>query len=126
MSEWDGVSYERLSDPQLAWGLRVLERLAPRAGELVLDVGCGSGRLSAELATVRPRVIVCLGATAAQALLGRSFRVTKMRGRALETPLGTIVATVHPSSILRAPDDATRHLETARFIADLKAIAALL
>src|SRR5437763_382172 len=66
--------------------------------------------LDAELAAVQPRVVVLLGATAAQALLGRAFRVTKHRGEVIEaTPFGEfVVATVHPSSILRAPDAAAR------------------
>ena len=79
--------------------------------------------LEAEIAVVQPEVIVCLGATAAQALLGNKFRVSQQRGQFFQTPLGRITATVHPSSILRAPDDQTRHEEMARFIADLKKIA---
>ena len=79
--------------------------------------------LEAEISVVQPEVIVCLGATAAQALLGNKFRVSQQRGQFFQTPLGRITATVHPSSILRAPDDETRHEEMARFIADLKKIA---
>jgi DNA polymerase len=80
--------------------------------------------LDAEIAAVHPEVIVCLGATAAQALLGRSFRVTKRRGELIELPgLPTIVATVHPSSILRAITDEDRHREMAAFTADLHVIA---
>jgi DNA polymerase len=76
--------------------------------------------LEAELQVVSPRVLVCLGATAAQALLGRQFRVTQSRGRWIDSPLAAyVMATVHPSSILRAPDAETRHAETSRFIADL-------
>src|SRR6476660_5272375 len=68
--------------------------------------------LRAEIDEVRPDVIVCLGATAAQALLGRSFRVTASRGQFVESALAPyVMATVHPSSILRAPDDKTRHEE---------------
>ncbi|MGA8143339.1 MAG: UdgX family uracil-DNA binding protein [Candidatus Acidiferrales bacterium] len=79
--------------------------------------------LDAEIAAIRPNVIVCLGATAAQSLLGRDFRVTQHRGEFLKSDLAPIVmATVHPSSILRAPDEATRHQEMNRFIADLKKI----
>ncbi|MBV9099959.1 MAG: UdgX family uracil-DNA binding protein [Candidatus Dormibacteraeota bacterium] len=80
--------------------------------------------LEAEIAAVRPRIIVCLGATAAQALLGAAFRVSRERGRVVARGDGrSIVATVHPSSILRAPDDETRDLEFARFVADLLVVA---
>ena len=83
--------------------------------------------LDAELAVVRPEVVVCLGATAAQALLGRSFRVTQMRGRDVPTTLAPhAMATVHPSSVLRAPDEATRRRELAAFFADIRRVAALL
>jgi uracil-DNA glycosylase len=83
--------------------------------------------LEAELAVVRPRVLVCLGATAAQALLGRDFRVTRQRGELVETRLAShAVATVHPSSILRAPDDETREAEMAAFVDDLQVVARLL
>jgi uracil-DNA glycosylase family protein len=79
--------------------------------------------LDSEIALLKPQVIVCLGATAAQALLGRDFRVTKSRGELMESRLAPyIMATVHPSSILRAPD-ASRHAEMERFIADLKKLA---
>ena len=80
--------------------------------------------LEAELALVKPKVIVCLGATAAQALLGPKFRVLKQRGQFIESTLSPyIMATVHPSAILRAPDDETRHAEKRRFIDDLKKVA---
>jgi uracil-DNA glycosylase family protein len=80
--------------------------------------------LEAEIALVKPKVIVCLGATAAQALLGPKFRVSKQRGQFIESTLAPyIIATVHPSSILRAPDDESRHLEKRRFIDDLKQVA---
>lgn len=83
--------------------------------------------LRAEIELVRPRVLVCLGATAAQALLWRQFRVTAQRGSFVDSPLAPYVtATVHPSSILRAPDDETRHNETERFVADLKNVAGVL
>ncbi len=82
--------------------------------------------LDAEIAALQPKVIVCLGATAAQALLGNDFRVTQHRGEFLKSPLAPyMMATVHPSSILRAPDDDTRHEEMKRFIADLKKISKL-
>ncbi len=77
--------------------------------------------LEAELRVVRPRAVVCLGATAAQALLGRGFRVTARRGELLATAYAPLaMATVHPSSILRAPDDESRRAELGRFVADLQ------
>ena len=83
--------------------------------------------LEAEIALVKPKVIVCLGATAAQALLGPKFRVSTQRGEFIESTLASyIVATVHPSSILRAPDDQTRRIERRLFIDDLKQIARVL
>jgi DNA polymerase len=82
--------------------------------------------LDGEIAALQPQVIVCLGATAAQALLGREFRVTQHRGEFVKSPLAPFVmATVHPSSILRAPDEETRHEEMKRFIQDLKKITRL-
>jgi len=80
--------------------------------------------LDTEVALVKPRAIVCLGATAAQALLGRQFRVTAHRGEPIPSPLAPLVlATVHPSAILRAPDDDARHREMERFIDDLRTVA---
>ena len=80
--------------------------------------------LEAEIALIKPKVIVCLGATAAQALLGPRFLVSKQRGQFIESTLAPyIMATVHPSSILRAPDEETRHAEKRRFIDDLKKVA---
>lgn len=80
--------------------------------------------LEAEINLVKPQVVVCLGATAAQALLGPKFKVTRQRGQFIEAALAPyIMATVHPSSILRAPDDETRHEEKRKFIADLKRVA---
>jgi len=80
--------------------------------------------LEAEIALVKPKVVVALGATAAQSLLGPKFRVTKQRGEFIESTLAPyVMATVHPSSILRAPDDETRRLEHRRFVDDLKKLA---
>jgi DNA polymerase len=80
--------------------------------------------LEGEIAALKPQIIVLLGATAAQSLLGRDFRVTQHRGEFLDSELAPVViATVHPSSILRAPDEKTRHDEMQRFIADLKKIS---
>ncbi|HYR76389.1 MAG TPA: UdgX family uracil-DNA binding protein [Pyrinomonadaceae bacterium] len=95
----------------------------PNAGEIA---ACRPW-LEAEIDLIKPKVIVCLGATAAQALLGPKFRVSKKRGQFIESTLAPyVLATVHPSSILRAPDDETRHVEKRRFIDDLKKVAHVL
>jgi len=92
-----------------------------------LEIGACRPWLEAELEVLRPDVLVCLGATAAQALLGRTFKVTKMRGEILRHELAqAVMATVHPSSILRAPDDEARHREMGLFVRDLRRIAPLL
>ena len=84
--------------------------------------------LDAELSAVQPRVVVCLGATAAQALLGPSFRVTQSRGKPLEdTGIAPyVVATVHPASILRAPDPKSREADREAFVADLRTVKRLI
>lgn len=83
--------------------------------------------LAAEISVVRPRAVVCLGAAAAQALLGRGFKVSEHRGVPVPSPLASLViVTVHPSSILRAPDDAARRAALARFVEDLSRVAAAL
>ena len=80
--------------------------------------------LDAELESVRPRVLVCLGSVAAQALLGRQFRVTRERGQFVDSPLAErVTATVHPSSILRAPDEEARRNAMEAFVADLAMVA---
>jgi uracil-DNA glycosylase len=80
--------------------------------------------LEAELAVVAPRVLVVLGATAAQALLGSSFKVSRQRGEFVASDLAPrVLATVHPSSILRAPDDEARALAYKGFVADLAVVA---
>ena len=79
--------------------------------------------LETELALVRPTALVLLGATAAQALLGRGFKVTERRGELIDSPLARVVtATVHPSSILRAPDDLARREAMGAFVEDLRAV----
>jgi DNA polymerase len=81
--------------------------------------------LEVEIAAIKPRILVCLGATAAQALLGRTFKVSQQRGEFVPSPLAPrATATVHPSSILRAPDDEARRREMERFVKDLEKIAA--
>ncbi|MEN3340724.1 MAG: uracil-DNA glycosylase [Actinomycetota bacterium] len=83
--------------------------------------------LEAELAVVKPRVVVCLGATAAQSLLGKQFRVTKERGTWVESGLAEhVTATIHPSAILRQRDDESRHRELRAFVRDLELVAAVL
>jgi uracil-DNA glycosylase len=80
--------------------------------------------LEAEIATIKPEIIVCLGATAAQALLGRDFRVSQRRGEFIDSPLAPhVMATIHPSSLLRAPDPETRAREFTRFVAELRKVA---
>jgi len=80
--------------------------------------------LEAEIGVVRPQVVVLLGATAAQGILGRDFRVTQHRGEWMKSEIAPyVLATVHPSSILRAPDDDARHEEMRKLIEDLKVVA---
>jgi uracil-DNA glycosylase len=94
----------------------------PNAGE----IGACRPWLETEIALVKPRVLVCLGATAAQALLGKTFKVSKQRGTIVASSLAPIVtATIHPSSILRAPDEEGRREEMRRFVEDLKKVAAM-
>jgi DNA polymerase len=95
----------------------------PNAGE----ISACRPWLETEIALLRPRALVCLGATAAQALLGKAFKVSQQRGAFVDSALAPLVtATVHPSSILRAPDDEARRAEMTRFVADLRKVAAAL
>ena len=84
--------------------------------------------LEAELAVVQPRILVLLGASAAQALLGRAFRVTRSRGEIMEATgfAPYVMATFHPSAVLRAPDAAARREEQRLLVEDLRGVAALL
>jgi uracil-DNA glycosylase len=92
----------------------------PNAGEIA---ACRPW-LETEIALIKPRVLVCLGATAAQALLGKSFKVTRQRGEFVPSSLAPLAtATIHPSAILRAPDDETRREEMRRFVHDLRKVA---
>jgi DNA polymerase len=78
--------------------------------------------LEAELRLVKPKLLVCLGATAAQAIFGPSFRVTRERGKVLSSRFAPrVLATVHPSSLLRQPDEESREREYRRFVVDLRA-----
>ena len=77
--------------------------------------------VEAELRLVRPELLVCLGATAAQSIFGPSFRVTRERGKVLQSELAPkVLATVHPSALLRQPDEESREREYAHFVADLR------
>jgi uracil-DNA glycosylase len=83
--------------------------------------------LMAELAAVRPRALICLGATAAQTLLGQSIRVTQSRGQLIPSTLARyVVATLHPSAVLRAPDDTSRQAAMEHLVGDLAKVARLL
>jgi uracil-DNA glycosylase len=90
-----------------------------------LEISACRPWLDGEMEVTRPDVVVLLGATAAQALLGRDFRVTQHRGEWIESNMAaSVMATVHPSSILRAQDDEARHEEMLKFVADLRKVAA--
>jgi uracil-DNA glycosylase len=107
------------------WEPRGMRRIHKKPNSL--EIAACRPWLDVEIELVKPEVVVCLGATAAQALLGRSFRVTQQRGELLpfdQAPY--VLATVHPSSILRAPDDESRHREYGLFVDDLRAVAKVL
>jgi uracil-DNA glycosylase family protein len=92
-----------------------------------LEISACRPWLDAEIKVVKPEVVVLLGATAAQGVMGRQFRVTQQRGQWVQSTIAPLVmATVHPSSILRAPDDDSRHEEMRKFVDDLKKVAAQL
>src|ERR1041385_6614659 len=89
-----------------------------------LEISACRPWLDAEIKVVQPEVVVLLGATAAQGVMGSQFRVTQQRGQWVQSNIAPLVmATVHPSSILRAPDDDSRHEEMRKFVADLKNVA---
>jgi len=103
------------------WEARGKRRLHKRPASA--EIAACRPWLDQEIELVRPKVVVCMGATAAQALLGRSFKVTKQRGELFPQPQGHVItATVHPSSILRAPDPAARNAEMAAFTRDLRVV----
>ena len=92
-----------------------------------LEIAACRPWLEAEIAVTKPEVVVCLGATAAQSLLGTKFKVTERRGEVMPSTLAPfIVATVHPSSILRAPDEEARQEAMTAFVDDIKIIAGVL
>ena len=89
-----------------------------------LEISACHPWLDAEINVVQPQIVVLLGATAAQGVLGRDFRVTQRRGEWIPSSIAPyVMATVHPSSILRARDDESRHEEMRRFVDDLKLVA---
>ncbi|MDQ2918438.1 MAG: UdgX family uracil-DNA binding protein, partial [Verrucomicrobiota bacterium] len=101
------------------WEPRGKRRIHQKPGSR--DIAACRPWLEAELRAVKPDVLVCLGSTAAQTIFGPQFRVTKQRGEILESEFAKkTVATVHPSSLLRAPDDETREREYAKFVDDLR------
>ena len=105
-----------------SWEARGKRRIhkKPTAGEIT---ACRPW-LEGEVAAVKPHIVVLLGATAAQSVMGPSFRVSRQRGEVMPSPFGVpVLATVHPSSILRATDDASRKVSMAAFVADLKVAA---
>jgi uracil-DNA glycosylase len=91
-----------------------------------LEIAACRPWLEAEIKLIQPPIIVCLGATAAQSILGSAYRVTKQRGIFVEHAWAPhVTSTVHPSSILRAPDEQQRHIEYQKFVDDLKKVHAL-
>jgi uracil-DNA glycosylase family protein len=89
-----------------------------------LEIAACRPWLDQEIAAIRPGIIVCLGATAAQAILGSQFRLTKHRGEVFPTANGPVTATIHPSAILRMPEPAEKEAEIAALVSDLKFAAA--
>jgi uracil-DNA glycosylase len=104
------------------WEPRGKRRLHKKPNSL--EISACRPWLEAEIKVVKPEVVVLLGATAAQGIMGGQFRVTQQRGQWVQSDIASLVlATVHPSSILRAPDDDSRHEEMRKFVADLKKVA---
>ncbi|HYE51937.1 MAG TPA: UdgX family uracil-DNA binding protein [Azospirillaceae bacterium] len=117
-----GRAYVTNTVKHFKWVQKGKRRIHEKPGRL--EITACLPWLEAEIAAVAPTAIVCLGATAAQALIGRDFRVTEMRGRILRTPLaGWIMATVHPSSLLRLPDPSAREAGYRMFVGDLTLVA---
>jgi uracil-DNA glycosylase family protein len=107
------------------WELRGKRRIHKKPN--ISEISACRPWLEAEIKAVKPQIVVLLGATAAQGILGRDFRVTQHRGKWLSSAIApNVMATVHPSSILRAPDEDARHAEMNKFIADLKQVAMML
>jgi uracil-DNA glycosylase len=103
------------------WEPRGKIRLHKKPG--TLEINACRPWLDAEISAVKPRMIVCLGATAAQALLGGDFRLTRHRGEVFPTKHGPVTATIHPSAILRMTEPGEKEAEIARLTSDLKIAA---
>jgi len=117
-----GRAYVTNAVKHFKWVPRGTRRIHSKPGSM--EIAACFPWLEAEIAAVKPKIVVALGATAAQALFGRAFRVTRDRGRLVPSRWAPYaMATVHPSSLLRAPDEDTRHREIARFTDDLKQAA---
>jgi len=120
-----GQTYVTNAVKHFKWVPRGARRIHSKPGSR--EIAACFPWLEAEIAAVKPELIVALGATAAQAMFGRAFRVTRDRGRPVPSRWAPLaMATVHPSSLLGAPDEETRQRETEHVIADLKAAAAAL
>ena len=120
-----GLAYVTNAVKHFKWVPRGTRRIHSKPGSM--EIAACFPWLEAEIAAVKPKIVVALGATAAQALFGKAFRVTRDRGRLVPSRWAPYaMATVHPSSLLRAPDEDTRHREVARFTDDLKQAAAAL
>ena len=116
------LAYVTNAVKHFSWMPRGARRIHSKPGSM--EIAACFPWLEAEIAAVKPKIVVALGATAAQALFGRAFRVTRDRGRLVPSRWAPYaMATVHPSSLLRAPDEDTRHREIARFTDDLKQAA---
>src|SRR5215471_7567827 len=113
----------RVPTPPWKWEPRGKRRIHKKPN--TVEINACRPWLDAEIRVIQPEVVVLLGATAAQGIVGRNFRLTQHRGEWLQSDIAAYVtATVHPSSILRAVDDESRHEEMRKFIEDLKKVAA--
>jgi uracil-DNA glycosylase family protein len=120
-----GRAYVTNAVKHFKWVPRGTRRIHSKPGSM--EIAACFPWLEAEITAVKPKIVVALGATAAQALFGKAVRVTRDRGRPIPSRLAPYaLATVHPSSLLRAPDEATRRREIGRFIGDLKQVEQLL
>ena len=117
-----GVCYVTNAVKHFKWEPRGKRRLHAKPGGR--DIAACRPWLEAELAILRPRVLICLGATALDAILGAKYRVMRDRGRFFESPFAAkTFVTVHPSSLLRAPTEEERRAKYGEFVADLRIVA---